>query len=185
MEMQLDIIRDHTKKVRCLSLNISQNQLISCGEDQLLLIISQGSNKKQNTIQKILTQNYGYSLCFITDSMFTFQPQQLNIMHIYQLNTISQQFIKIEQEVSIKSDATCSQFFPQKFIKDKQILLNKNGQNVNLIRLNGNGEFKTEYSIENKGDCCGLFGTISNDGNYLVTYETLRKEIIIRLYREK
>ncbi|CAD8198847.1 unnamed protein product [Paramecium pentaurelia] len=177
-------LSDHTNKVRCLSLNISQNQLISCGEDKLLLIISLDNNKRWNTIQKISVEYYGYSLCFITDQMFTFQPKQINIMHIYELSTLSQQFIKIEKEVSIKSDADCSSLFPQKFIKEKQILLNKNGQNVNLIRLHSNGLFKTEQSIENKGDCCGLFGTISNDGNYLVTYESANKEIKVRKYRE-
>ncbi|CAD8105970.1 unnamed protein product [Paramecium primaurelia] len=177
-------LSDHTNKVRCLSLNISQNQLISCGEDRLLLIISLDNNKRWNTIQKISVEYYGYSLCFITDQIFTFQPKQINIMHIYELNTLSQQFIKIEKEVSIKSDADCSQLFPQKFIKEKQILLNKNGQNVNLIRLHSNGLFKTEQSIENKDNCCGLFGTISNDGNYLVTYESASKEIKVRKYRE-
>ncbi|CAK62879.1 unnamed protein product (macronuclear) [Paramecium tetraurelia] len=177
---------DHKGYIRCLSLNISQNMLISCGQDKLLLIIQQNNNNKiWNTIQKISVERQGYSLCFITDQMFTFQPYSINIMHIYQLNTKSQQFIKIEQEVSINSGSGCSQFFPQKFIKEKQILLNKNGQNVNLIRLHGNGQFKTEQSIQNKGDCCGLFGIISNDGSYLVTYESQSKEIKVRIYREK
>ncbi|CAD8214079.1 unnamed protein product [Paramecium pentaurelia] len=176
-------LSDHTGNVRCLSLNISQNQLISCGNDKLLLIISQDNNKRWNTIQKISVQKYGYSLCFITDYMFTLQLNKLNMMHIYELNKTNQQFIKMEQEVSIKSDADCSAVFPQKFIKEKQILLNKNGKNINLIRLHVNGLFKTEQSIENS-NCCGLFGTITKDGNYLVTYESQSNEIKVRKYKE-
>ncbi|CAK70302.1 unnamed protein product (macronuclear) [Paramecium tetraurelia] len=176
-------ISDHTNYVRCLSLNVLENMLISCGKDNLLLIILQDNNKRWSTIQKISTERCGYSLCFITDQMFTFQQETINIMHIYQLNTTSQQFIKMEQEVSIKSDQNCSAFFPQKFVKEKQILLNKNGKNVNLIRLHRNGQFKTEQSIQNS-ICCGLFGTISNDGSYLVTFESDNKVIKVRKYRE-
>ncbi|CAD8151263.1 unnamed protein product [Paramecium octaurelia] len=177
-------ISDHTGYIRCLSLNISQNTLISCDGDKLILIISQDNNQRWNIIQKISVERNGYSLCFVTDQMFTFQQETINIMHIYQLNIASQQFIKTEQEVDIKSNSGCTSLFPQKFIKAKQILLNKNGRNVNLIRLHSNGQFKTEQSIENNGNCCGLFGTISNDGSYLVTYESDSIQLKVRRYRE-
>ncbi|CAD8186931.1 unnamed protein product [Paramecium octaurelia] len=177
-------LSDHTDKVRCLALNFSQNQLISCGTDKLLLIIQQNKNKQWNTIQKIQVEKYGFSLCFISDTKFTFQPESLNVMHIYEQDQSSKQFIKNIQEVSIKSGANCSELFPQKYIKEKQILLNKNGCYVNIIRHKENGEFQTIFQLENMCDCCGLFGSISNDGTYLVTYESHSSELKIRKYTE-
>ncbi|CAK62993.1 unnamed protein product (macronuclear) [Paramecium tetraurelia] len=177
-------LSDHTEKVRCLALNLSQNQLISCGTDKLLLIIQQNNNKQWSTIQKIQVERYGFSLCFISNTKFTFQPESLNIMHIYEYDQSSKQFIKSKQDVSIKSGANCSELFPQKYIKDKLVLLNKNGCYVNIIKHKENGEFQTIQEFENMCDCCGLFGSISNDGTYLVTYDSHSSELKIRKYKE-
>ncbi|CAD8128354.1 unnamed protein product [Paramecium sonneborni] len=130
-------ITDHTNDVYGLSLNEQQNRLISCGRDKLILIIEQSSqDSKWNVIQKIYVDTFGYRLCFINDNIFTFQPTYKEQMYIYEMSSTNKQYSKTKA-ISVKSDSyDCSDYFPQQYIKQKCLLVNKNGSNVNLIRKN-------------------------------------------------
>ncbi|CAD8201957.1 unnamed protein product [Paramecium pentaurelia] len=175
-------LNGHTKEVKSISLNDSQNQLISCSFSNEVLVTEFKNNEKLwITIQKIQVDRNGYSLCYISDTLFTFQPHELEIMCIYEFDYNKEQFIKTKQ-VKIKSGDNRCDFFPQQFNKEKQILLHKNGRTINIIKTIDSREFIPVQYIENSDNY--LYGALTNDAQYLVTWDNQEKEIKIRKYKE-
>ncbi|CAD8204816.1 unnamed protein product [Paramecium pentaurelia] len=177
-------ITDHTDDVLGLSLNEKQNRVISCDKDKLILIIEQSSqDQKWSIIQQIIVDEWGLRLCFIIDNLFIFQPYHQEKMHVYELNNNNKQYSKTK-EIAVKcGNNSCYYWFPQQYIKSKCLFVNKNGQNVNLIRKNQNGDFITQQSIEFKHYY--IFGQMSENGEYLITWDYDSKAIQIRKYDEE
>ncbi|CAD8188623.1 unnamed protein product [Paramecium pentaurelia] len=160
-------IKEHTNIIYSLSLNEIQDKLISCSSDSQILVMEY-SEKDQiwNVIQKIKVLRQGYRLCFINDNQFTFQPWNYEQMHIYDLNSSNKEFVKTN-EIIVKSGSTnCDYLFPQQYLKSKCLLVNKNGQNINLIRKKENGQFVTEQTIQSGHHL--IYGQLSEDGEYLI-----------------
>ncbi|CAD8131380.1 unnamed protein product [Paramecium sonneborni] len=177
-------ITDHTSNVYGLSMNDQQNKVISCSGDKLILIIEQSSkDQKWNVVQNIKVEQFGNRICFMNDDVFTFQPVGKEYMHIYEINNTNKQYSKTK-DIVLKSryqDYNC--LFPQQYIKQKCLLVNKNADNINLIRTNQNGHFITEQSID--FGTYNLFGSMSDNGDYLITWDEKSQEIQIRKYQEK
>ncbi|CAD8131096.1 unnamed protein product [Paramecium sonneborni] len=176
-------ITDHMSWISGLSLNDQQNKLISSGGDKLILIMEQSKKEdKWIVIQKIIVEQYGDRICFINDDLFTFQPYSEESMHIYKLKN-NNQYLK-SKEIAVKGGSSGDSYlFPQKYIKNKCLLLNKNGNNINLIRQKENGDFIIEQSID--FETYYLFGQISEDGEYLITWDNKSTQIQLRKYHEQ
>ncbi|CAD8213301.1 unnamed protein product [Paramecium pentaurelia] len=177
-------ISDHTGSVYSLSLNEKQNKLISCSNDSQILVIKQSELDKQwSVIQKIKVDQYGYRLCFINDNLFTFQPYCKEQMYIYEMDSNNKQYNKIKEIELMYDSNDCDCLFPQQYIKSKRLLVNKNGQNVNLMRKKENGDFLIYQSIQFTSH--QIYGQLSNDGEYLITWDRGSKEIQIRKFKEQ
>ncbi|CAD8162608.1 unnamed protein product [Paramecium octaurelia] len=176
-------ITDHQSYVYSLSLNDQQNQFISCGYDKLILIIEYSEqNRNWIPIQKINVDCYGIRLCFINNTLFTFQPTWNNSMHVYEMNSLSKYFTKTK-DIIVNQGNDDTIFFPQQYIKQKQLLLNKHDIYINIIRIKQTGQFKLEQSIQFGN--YRIFGSLSDDGDYLITWDEISKEIQIRKYTEQ
>ncbi|CAD8158109.1 unnamed protein product [Paramecium octaurelia] len=174
-------IADHNDFVYALSLNESQDKLISCGNDNLILVMEQSEQYKQwIVIQKITVEIGGVRLCFIDNNQFTFQPWQKEHMDIYEMSSSNKQFTKTK-DIPVKGGQDCC-LFPQQYIKSKCILVNKNGSNVNLIRIKQNAEIIIQQSIQLQ--TWDTYGYMTDDGQYLITWDTNSKEYQIRKYQE-
>ncbi|CAD8204004.1 unnamed protein product [Paramecium pentaurelia] len=176
-------ITDHKHCVYQLNMNEQQNKVISSGWDQLILIIEYSEyNKKWMVRQKIKVDCQGLRLCFINDNLFTFQPKKGNLMHVYEMNIVSKEFTKTKN-INVNQGDDGYVLFPQQYIKSKYLLVSKNYQTVNLIRKLENDEFKVEQSIQYGS--YGLFGQMSDDGEYLITWDYSSKKIQIRKQTEE
>ncbi|CAD8213273.1 unnamed protein product [Paramecium pentaurelia] len=177
-------ITDHTFYVFQLSLNDQQNKVISCGLDKQILIIEYSEyNKKWIVIQNINVECHGYRICFINNNQFIFQPIQGNKMHVYEMNSVNKQFTKTKDIIINECNGNQGGLFSLQFIKSKQLLVNKYDNCVNLMRKAQNEEFIVEQSIQ-FGNYC-IYGQMSDDGEYLITWDKSSKEIQIRKYQEK
>ncbi|CAD8145697.1 unnamed protein product [Paramecium pentaurelia] len=177
-------ISDHTDSVCSLSLNEQQNKLISCSKDSQILVIEQSKfNKQWIVTQKIKVDMFGQRLCFINDNLFTFQPTCKEQMYIYEMDSNNKQYNKIKEITVMCDSISCDCLFPQQYIKSKCLLVNKNGKNVNLIRKKQNGDFIVCQSIQFNSQ--NIYEKLSDDGEYLITWDTSSKEIQIRKYKEQ
>ncbi|CAD8215262.1 unnamed protein product [Paramecium octaurelia] len=176
-------ITDHTSYVYQISLNEQQNKLISCGADKKILVIEYSEqSQKWIVIQKINVECYGIRICFINNNLFTFQPIQGNLMHVYEMNSVSKQFLKTK-DIDVNQGQEGYTLFPQQFIKQKQLLVNKHDKYVNFIRITQKDQFKLEQSIQFGHNL--LFGQLSDDGQYFITWDRSNNEIQIRTYIEQ
>ncbi|CAD8205161.1 unnamed protein product [Paramecium octaurelia] len=176
-------ITDHTDQLLAISLNDEQNRVITSGRDKLILIIQRTSqDSKWNVIQKISVEEFGRRLCFINDNVFAFQPNCQEQMDVYEMSSTNKQYSKTKQ-IAVICSQSCQYWFPLQYIKQKCLLVNKNGQYVNLIRKNQNADFITQQTIDFGHDY--LFGQMSEDGNYLITWDYKSKQIQIRNYQQK
>ncbi|CAD8213056.1 unnamed protein product [Paramecium pentaurelia] len=176
-------ITDHSGWVNQLSLNEQQNQVISCGYDGLILVIEQSeTNKNWIVKQKIQVDCIGYRLCFINDNLFTYQPVNGNLMYVYEMNSVSKQFTK-SKDIRINQGNDSCLLFPQQFIKQKQLVVNKHDKYVHLIRFTENAELKVEQSI--RFGTNDIFGQLSDDGEYLITWDQTSYQIQIRKFKEQ
>ncbi|CAD8213159.1 unnamed protein product [Paramecium pentaurelia] len=176
-------ITDHTNDVYQISLNDQQDKVISCGMDNNILVIEYSEQSKRwIVIQNIYVDCFGWRLCFINNNLFTFQPFNGNLMHIYEMNSVSKQFSS-SKDITVNQDQDGWSLFPQQFIKQKQILVSKHSGYVNFIRKTEKDEFKVEQSIQ--FNTYTLFGQLSDDGEYFITWDDQSKEIQIRKYREE
>ncbi|CAD8209825.1 unnamed protein product [Paramecium octaurelia] len=174
--LQLQTIYTHKDCQHSLCLNEQQNTLISCGRDNTLLVIKQ-ENMIWSVTQTIEVQSFGNSLCYISNSAFSFQSNNCNKLQIYSLK--DNLYYKAKEILTMDGNEF-DLFFPQNFIKQKSLLVYKNGSNVNFLQLNQNLEFILVYSIQFNNS--QVFGTVSVDGQYLLTWDSEGKEIQIRKY---
>ncbi|CAK59327.1 unnamed protein product (macronuclear) [Paramecium tetraurelia] len=95
-------ISEHTGSVFQLSFNQNQNRLISCGIDQFILVMElQSQDNKWIVIKKIWTSLQGNRLCFLSDKLFAFQPDNKEITQIYEINNSKKQYEK-KNEMTIQ-----------------------------------------------------------------------------------
>ncbi|CAD8069655.1 unnamed protein product [Paramecium sonneborni] len=174
-------LNDHSSAVSSLSLNESQNQFISSSNDKTILIYQQQQLNDQLWILKqiIQVEQLGFRLCFINDKLFTFQKQYSDYLDIYELK--NKEFTNTIQ-VSVQGIGECWLYFSQKFIKSKNILINKNGCFLNILQLNDTGQFFNVQQIKFKTN--NFFGGISGDGEFLITWDDVTSQIQIRILNE-
>ncbi|CAD8214009.1 unnamed protein product [Paramecium pentaurelia] len=177
-------LTDHTSAVYGISMNENQNTVISCGYDNKILIYATHFFEDSQLLTKIQTinvDNYGFRLCFINNNKFVFQPQNDENLIIYELNDNDGKFIKTK-ELGMNNGIYCHEYFPQQYIREKQLLINKNGYHVNIIQNNLNQELVFVQSIN--FNHYFVFGTLSYNGEYLATWDWKTRKIQIRKYQE-
>ncbi|CAD8071333.1 unnamed protein product [Paramecium sonneborni] len=178
----------HQHYISCISLNETENQIISCSKHPQILIHQQEINSKVWVLlQTINVSTWGRRLCFINDAIFTFQPERKEQLHVYEFNSKNNQFqltktIPVEIGTCRIKKRGCFWFFPQQFIKEKQILVNKNECSVNLILVNQDGQFITKQSIDYFTS--GVFGRMTDDGQFLITWDDISRKLQIRQLKQ-
>ncbi|CAD8191342.1 unnamed protein product [Paramecium pentaurelia] len=155
------------------------NNKIELSHVEMIKIQQQQNN--QDRIQSG-TEQYGYRVCFIDNNMFTFSQRDKEQISVFEMNPNNKQFTKI-RDITIKSGKDNVSRFPKQYINSKCILVSKNGEYVNLIRKQQNGEFRTEQSIH--FGINSLYGVMSDDGEYSITWDDKSNIIQIRRYKEQ
>ncbi|CAD8122028.1 unnamed protein product [Paramecium sonneborni] len=173
------IIKNNFNWVYALSLNEQSNYLISCGDDLFILVFKYSQdNHLWIQTQKIQTEFGGFRLCFVNDNFFIFQPIHQQNLQIFQTQNQDQPYEKIN-EIKINGCHNDTCFFPSQYIKQKQILIFKNGCFINIIRRIENNQFILDHSIQFEHN--SLFGSISSDGKYLITWDNQSQQIQVRI----
>ncbi|CAD8120347.1 unnamed protein product [Paramecium sonneborni] len=175
-------ISNHTSSVLSLSINESQDKLISCSEDKSILVMEFSKiTNKWVVIQRIFLKEHGRRLSFIGDDQFTFQPKNQDLLQLYEWNATSRIF-NLKMLIPVNSTNDLNYYFPQQFITQKQLLINKNGNYINLLRKKSDQTFIQENLI--KFNTNQIFGIMNDSGDYLVTWDQDQKQIQFRKFSE-
>ncbi|CAD8119439.1 unnamed protein product [Paramecium sonneborni] len=171
---------NHNSIVNAISLNSTETMLISCSSDKKLLVF-----KKTQIficIQTINVEDQIYRLTFIKEQSFCIQIQSGYQLHFYDLDK-QKQIFQQTSAVEIQNQKSCSQGFPLIFQKDRSLIVSKHGTYINIINKMNNGDYRTEQSIN--FDTMYLYGTLSSDGIFLVTWDYKTKQFQVRKLIDK
>ncbi|CAD8142277.1 unnamed protein product [Paramecium pentaurelia] len=180
-------IKEHKSYVFGLSINQEGNRVVSCGYDKQILIIEESNRIKWYMKQKIQTYNIGFRICFIINNLFAYQSLGINLQ-LFKFNEKNEKFQKIK-EIPVKGgNCFCSPYFPSSYINTQNLFVTKNGYHLNFIRFiyshNQSQDFQCslESSIEfdQKGYWGYIYGTLSEDGKLLITWDFISEQIQFR-----
>ncbi|CAD8125481.1 unnamed protein product [Paramecium sonneborni] len=171
----------HTEQICTMSLNSEENKLISSGYDNFICIFEKQDNNLWVLNQKISIQNCGKALCFITDNIFAFQSKTGKSIQIYRFNKQSQQF-NYESETLVIGNSDQQEKILI-YNPEKQILVNKTHNYINIIQVRKNGELHVGQSINFYTNQIGC--TLSQDGEYLITLDNFTNGIQIRKHFQR
>ncbi|CAD8213671.1 unnamed protein product [Paramecium octaurelia] len=175
-------ISQHNSTVSQISISQDGNKLISCS-NKLIIVISYSVQNLWQVNQLIQLSEVGVRLSFINDNLFAYQPWTGKSLHIYKLDSIENQYVK-SKEVAVQGQKdACWSYFPAIYAPSKNILICKNGYKINVLKFifsssDSDWQCHLEQSINYKHNW--VFGTLSADGQYLITSDWFSKSIQIR-----
>ncbi|CAD8214935.1 unnamed protein product [Paramecium octaurelia] len=202
-------LKEHTRLITCLVVSqnsenlfisgsyvknikfwtYSQNSCWTCTQT-ISEHLDQSTDQFWYVKQKI--QESGFRISFITTDIFAFQYFEGTHLFLYTLDLATGLFIKSRELALSRSGQTCQYFFPQVYVASKQLLVSKNGYWVNLIKFNFHSQgWDCKLEVELNFNQCGNFGnifeTISNNGEFLVTWDCKSGNIEFRklIYKQQ
>ncbi|CAD8088642.1 unnamed protein product [Paramecium primaurelia] len=182
-------LNKHKNSINSLSLNKSENYLVSCAQDQNGIIIweYQSQNKfVYKYLVKQSIQDYGLKVQFIKDNQFIWitGDKDFDQMYVFELKErVFQE--NLEKTIQLdKNNQPLDEFrFPIVYNEEKNLIVVRHKTHIYIIRLMNDGKFKIVNKLNfntNK-----IFGTISNNGDYLVFWDDYIKQYSIYELYEK
>ncbi|CAD8105696.1 unnamed protein product [Paramecium sonneborni] len=175
--IQSEIFINHEQPVQALSLSKSEQLLVSCSNNVILLnqVINQGDFQVQQ-IQKIDLLFPIYRISFINNNIFVFQSSESKLQFYVKENNSLKFFSG--QEIQIQPNKQCYQYSPSIYLNEKDLLFFKSGQSINIIKNVNDKQFIVQQSIQLKA--IESFIAISEDSQYMGIWDQVSKEIQIR-----
>ncbi|CAD8094420.1 unnamed protein product [Paramecium primaurelia] len=169
-------LKKHTEWVSSLSLNNSENLLLTCGYQETIIWKKDQDNKWKfmTEVIKYSTPIYPDRALFLKDDQFilfksrngstsaiVYQQNKLDFTKYYeiQLNTIPTLEFKLYQTFEFRPELNLL------FVRYKEYIY--------ILRKQDNGKYKIAYQQCYKTDY--IYGTLSNNGQYLVIYDESQK----------
>ncbi|CAD8166656.1 unnamed protein product [Paramecium pentaurelia] len=157
-EYQID---QNQKPIFGLSLNDEQKYLVQCGQDKILRLISFDQNIEIQL--KLLCTEIGMRIKFINNTSFVL-VQKDGLLIYYKIEW--QKFTEI-QRLNLNSINQDYSYSPIWYNSDKKLLIVKHNKSIHFLKLI-DGKFVKIHFLTYKYSL--LFATISNNGQYLVTW---------------
>ncbi|CAD8183789.1 unnamed protein product [Paramecium pentaurelia] len=145
------ILEGHEGTIFCLICHSKEDLIISESADNTIKFWSQQVNLQ--AFESGIKQEW---LCFQTITTHT--------NHVFKK-------YKLKMEILVKVVFLSNLY-------NKQMIVNKNGSFVNFIRISSDSEMVLDYYIQFNNHL--IFGAVSDDGQYLLTWDDTSKEIQIR-----
>ncbi|CAK92785.1 unnamed protein product (macronuclear) [Paramecium tetraurelia] len=168
-----------------LSINQNGDTLISCSFTNEIRVFKGSNRQEWIEIKKMDTNYYGLRLCFITNDVMAFQERESrphDKLNFYSLNSQDGQG---EGIIEVKGGQnSCNSLFPLIYVPSKQLIIDKNGYFINIIRIEKAPSQKyqikqIQYIGLNKEY---IYGTASDDGNLLIFWNEEQYQVQVRRY---
>ncbi|CAD8199110.1 unnamed protein product [Paramecium octaurelia] len=178
-------LKQHSEYVLSLSYNQSENSFVSCGFDLYIIWKKKCDNGNQQILNNTKSSESLYYLdqlkylpkgnrvIFINDQQFLWVTQNQDILIFEEKWQIFQRCKN--KTIHIKNnDCEDQYYFPIVYNKNRNFLLIKHKYHIYLIRELDNGKFIILSSVD-----CGTqhnYGTMTNDGQYVVFWDQKQKK---------
>ncbi|CAD8127858.1 unnamed protein product [Paramecium sonneborni] len=167
---QAQALEYHTNLVLGLSLNPSEQLLVSCGQDLQINLWHKGKNNLWNFKQKIKQsiQDFGYRIQFLNDSQFVWINKGYNgSISVFELE--NDLFIeKLSKQINLsEEDNEDKDFFPIMHNTKLQVFFVKHKKSIYSFKQEINSNI-TQISNVQISDNPEFYGVFTNNGKYVV-----------------
>ncbi|CAD8082027.1 unnamed protein product [Paramecium primaurelia] len=167
---QVQCLEYHTNQIFSMSINNSQSQLVSCGQDKQIILWEKGNNNQWQFKHKIeqSIQDFGYRIQFISDTQFIWLNKGKNgYICFFELD----QGIFIEKQnkqIDLgNDDFEDEDFFPIWYNHKIQVIFVKHKKTIYTFKKDKDDNINliTKIQIFNHPK---FYGQFTNNGKYLV-----------------
>ncbi|CAK79589.1 unnamed protein product (macronuclear) [Paramecium tetraurelia] len=169
----------HNNDILSLSLNQSENQLVSCAQDQNQIIIWERREKDKYEFKyfvKQSIQDYGLKVKFIKENSFIWitGQKQRDRLYVFELKQgVYQENQDKTIQLIINNQSWDEYRFPIIYNKERNLILVRHKKYIYIIRQINDGNYKIEDQLN--CDTNQIFGNITNNGQYLVYWDDQNK----------
>ncbi|CAD8169452.1 unnamed protein product [Paramecium octaurelia] len=159
-----------------LRFNESQNKLITCYGNNTIAIIQQQNNNIQSwkIIQLIVLNNFGAQAYFFGDDIFVVHPWMSKTMQVYKFCEENYLF-KLSNSFLLEGEGQQCNSFQTIYIKQRRLFIKQDKNILCLFLIDKNQEFQVFQKVKFEGNF--IFGTISDDGQWLIIWEEFSKQM--------
>ncbi|CAD8214123.1 unnamed protein product [Paramecium pentaurelia] len=164
-------LENHSNFVFSLNFNLSETVLVSCGFQEFI-IWEKGVQGKWEFKYKQDVSKYGFKLHLINDQQFLWVTLDKNVDDILVSEIQNGAFQQnINKTIQLIKNNQCDDFlyFPIIHNKDKNIILVRHKHHIYLISQLNDGTFNIIASLNCQNE--KIFGTMTNNGQYLVFWD--------------
>ncbi|CAD8196457.1 unnamed protein product [Paramecium octaurelia] len=165
----------HNNKVMSLSLNQSEDKLVSCAKDQNQIIVWERRENDQFEFKYFVKQSIqekGLKVLFIKDNQFIWITGGIEIDQLYVFE-LEQGVFQENKDKTIQLTANNQNVdeyrFPIVYNRERNLILVRHKTYIYIIREINDAKYK----IYDQFNCqtCLIYGTITNNGQYLVYWD--------------
>ncbi|CAK94338.1 unnamed protein product (macronuclear) [Paramecium tetraurelia] len=184
---QVQCLEKHTNLVFGLSINSSQSQLVSCGQDQQILLWEKGNGNQWNFKQKVQQsiQDFGFRIQFISDTQFVWSSKGIKgCLCFFELE--NGLFIeKQEKQINLgEDDCEDKDFFPIYYNTQRNVVAIKHKRSIYTFKKeqDNNITLLTNIQIFENPE---FYGQLTNDGNYMVAISKVQNKNVSQFIIKK
>ncbi|CAD8117232.1 unnamed protein product [Paramecium primaurelia] len=165
----------HKNQINSLCLNQNEDTLFCCGDYKQIIIWKQDSEQKWEFGYEVTQsiQEFGYRLCFINEDQFIFvtgNQVSKDCISTFELkNQKYQENLEKELRLNKNDQQPDLNLFPICYDKKKNLMIVKHKQCVYLIKISNEGQLKIISQIKYQSN--DIFGALTNDAKYIVTWD--------------
>ncbi|CAD8215482.1 unnamed protein product [Paramecium octaurelia] len=170
----------HNDEVMSLSLNQSEDKLVSCADNQNQIIIWERRQNNQFEFKYFVKQSIqekGLKVKFIKDNQFIWITggKEIDKLYVFEIEQGIFQENKDKTIQLIANNQNVDEYrFPIVYNKERNLILVRHKTYIYIIREINDAKYKIYHQLN--CETIGIFGTITNNGQYLVYWDSKKQE---------
>ncbi|CAD8122854.1 unnamed protein product [Paramecium sonneborni] len=169
----------HKKRVRGLSLNTYEDMLVSCsnspnGGEIIVWELKENGEFQFNQYVNANQNNKGNKICFLKNDLFIWISNEKVDCLIYFFELVNEKFtLNKNRSIQLKENHILQDqsHFPIIHNQEMNLIIIRHKNYIYLIREKQNDTFTIDKEISCEDTSLYTFGTITNDGKYLIYYQ--------------
>ncbi|CAD8173462.1 unnamed protein product [Paramecium octaurelia] len=173
----------HTNTVYALSLNTSETFLVSCGQDNQIIIWMKTQNEKW-VFKQIVNQSitgWGAKVDFIQDNQFIWVTGEQNggdfICFFILINGLFEEQKNKELKLQQNNKVLDYSLFQTMSFKEKQVILFRHKFHIYFLQKRLNGQYNLTTKLQFNDN--SIFGAATNDLKFLVLWKESEQKYLI------
>ncbi|CAK95135.1 unnamed protein product (macronuclear) [Paramecium tetraurelia] len=154
----------HTKEICGISLNPSQNRIITCSLDKKIVLWRTNEKGYLENIEESKRDNAITGIFFLNDNKILLAENKKGLIQLKLANDIFQK----NEQIIIQDENEDNYYFPIQYNQIRKILLIKSNRCIYILKELNNDVYEEKRKLELRS--IKIYGTLSTNSKHLVIY---------------